>query len=264
MSGRSHTLVVQAKKSDPRNAGLLIDAHALGLNRVTDIQVQDLYFIEGELAEPDLKRLAAELLSDPVAQTAEWRSAGSDTKLNGQVIETARRPGVTDSVAEQIVRAAHELGIAPVRRAATGNSYCVGGRLTTDDLRTLAERLLANSVIQLYKLGPIEPTFPRTAEASAQVDLVPLRELDGDGLLALSRSFAKLIAPDGITMNCVSPGFIDSGSAPKEELDRMVKLIPAGYVGSVDDAVAAVRYLLSEEARYVNGANIQLSGAWGV
>jgi len=84
------------------------------------------------------------------------------------------------------------------------------------------------------------------------------------GLLALSRSFAKLIAPDGITMNCVSPGFIDSGSAPKEELERMVKLIPAGYVGAVNDAVAAVRFLLSEEARYVNGASIQVSGAWGV
>jgi 3-oxoacyl-[acyl-carrier protein] reductase len=84
------------------------------------------------------------------------------------------------------------------------------------------------------------------------------------GLLALARSFARLIAPDGITMNCVSPGFIDSGSAPKEELDRMVKLIPAGYVGSVEDAVSAVRFLLSDEARYVNGANIQLSGAWGI
>jgi 3-oxoacyl-[acyl-carrier protein] reductase len=84
------------------------------------------------------------------------------------------------------------------------------------------------------------------------------------GLLALSRSFAKLIAPDGITMNCVSPGFIDSGSAPKEELDKMVKFIPAGYVGSMTDAVAVVRFLLSDDARYVNGANIQLSGAWGV
>ena len=84
------------------------------------------------------------------------------------------------------------------------------------------------------------------------------------GLLALSRSFAKLIAADGITMNCVSPGFIDSGSAPEGELDRMVKFIPAGYVGTVDDAVSAVRYLLSDEARYVNGAHIQLSGAWGV
>jgi 3-oxoacyl-[acyl-carrier protein] reductase len=84
------------------------------------------------------------------------------------------------------------------------------------------------------------------------------------GLLALSRSFAKLIAADGITMNCVGPGFIDSGSAPKEELERMVKMIPAGYVGSVGDAVSAVRYLLSDEARYINGAHIQLSGAWGV
>ena len=84
------------------------------------------------------------------------------------------------------------------------------------------------------------------------------------GLLALSRSFAKLVAADGITMNCISPGFIDSGSAAKDELDKMVKSIPAGYVGSVDDAVGAVRYLLSDQARYVNGENIQLSGAWGV
>ena len=84
------------------------------------------------------------------------------------------------------------------------------------------------------------------------------------GLLALARSYARLIAADGVTMNCISPGFIDSGSAPKEELDRMVKLIPAGYAGSVYDAAAAVRFLLSDEARYINGANIQLSGAWGV
>ena len=84
------------------------------------------------------------------------------------------------------------------------------------------------------------------------------------GLLALSRSLARLIAADGITINCIAPGFIDSGSAPQEELAHMIKFIPAGYVGSVNDAVAAVRFLLSEEARYVNGANIQLSGAWGV
>ena len=84
------------------------------------------------------------------------------------------------------------------------------------------------------------------------------------GLLALARSYARLIATDGITMNCISPGFIDSGSAPKEELERMARLIPAGYVGSVEDAVSAVRFLLSEEARYINGANIQLSGGWGV
>jgi 3-oxoacyl-[acyl-carrier protein] reductase len=84
------------------------------------------------------------------------------------------------------------------------------------------------------------------------------------GVLILTRTLAKLLAPHGITVNAVSPGFIDSGSAPPQELAGMTKRIPAGYVGTVDDTVAAVRYLLSDEARYVNGANIQISGGWGI
>ena len=84
------------------------------------------------------------------------------------------------------------------------------------------------------------------------------------GVLILTRTLAKLLAPHGITVNAISPGFIDSGSAPPEELAGMAKRIPAGYIGTVGDTVAAVRYLLSDEARYVNGANIQISGGWGV
>ncbi|HEX2055048.1 MAG TPA: SDR family oxidoreductase [Nitrospiraceae bacterium] len=84
------------------------------------------------------------------------------------------------------------------------------------------------------------------------------------GVLILTRTLAKLLAPHGITVNAISPGFIDSGSAPPGELAGIVKRIPAGYVGTVDDTVGAVRYLLSDDARYVNGANIQISGGWGI
>ena len=84
------------------------------------------------------------------------------------------------------------------------------------------------------------------------------------GLIVLMRSLARLVAPYGITANCVGPGYIDSGSAPKEELQAAAKRIPAGYIGTVEEAAAVVRFLVSDEARYVNGANIQISGAWGV
>lgn len=84
------------------------------------------------------------------------------------------------------------------------------------------------------------------------------------GVLVLTRSLARLLAPHGITVNAISPGFIDSGSAPPEELAGMAKKIPAGYVGELKDAVSVAGFLLSEEARYVNGANIHLSGGWGI
>jgi 3-oxoacyl-[acyl-carrier protein] reductase len=84
------------------------------------------------------------------------------------------------------------------------------------------------------------------------------------GVLILTRTLAKLLAPHGITVNAVSPGFIDSGSAPPGELAPMAKKIPAGYIGEVKDTVAAVKFLLSEEARYVTGTNIHVSGGWGI
>ena len=84
------------------------------------------------------------------------------------------------------------------------------------------------------------------------------------GILILTRTLARVLAPSGITVNAISPGFVDSGSAPAEELAGMLKKIPAKRLGTLDDAVSVARFLVSEEASYVNGANIVLSGAWGL
>ena len=84
------------------------------------------------------------------------------------------------------------------------------------------------------------------------------------GVLGLVRTLAKALARHKITVNAISPGFIDTGSMDAEELKAMAKAIPAGYVGSTDDAAGAALYLLSEEAAYVTGANIHVSGGWGI
>jgi len=84
------------------------------------------------------------------------------------------------------------------------------------------------------------------------------------GVLVLTRTLARAGAAAGVTANCLSPGFLDSGSAPAEELADMARKIPARRVGTTGDAVEAARFLLSDAAAYINGANLQISGAWGV
>lgn len=216
-----HCLLVRSKTTDPRNAGLVSDAHALGLTSVTDIEYQELFFIEGNLTPPDRRRLA-ELLSDPVAQTSDWRSVESDgvVSFNGRnppsiaVIETALRPGVTDPVAEQIARAAQVLGLPAVQRTATGQRFLVRGPLTEGQLHTLARRLLANPVIHRYVLGEITPSFPHPAEASGQIDLIALRELEDDELLTLSRG--RRAALDLAEMQAIQHYFRAEGRDPTD------------------------------------------------
>jgi 3-oxoacyl-[acyl-carrier protein] reductase len=83
------------------------------------------------------------------------------------------------------------------------------------------------------------------------------------GVLGLVRTLSKALARHHVTVNAISPGFIDSGSMGEEELKAMSRNIPAGYVGSTADASNLALYLLSDEAAYVTGANIPVSGGWG-
>ena len=189
MSPVIHCLIVSSRV--PANTRALVaDAHALGLENIAQIEKHDLYFLQGALSENELRRLAKELLTDVVTQKFSWRNGVE--KNDAQTIEVALRPGVTDSVAQEIVRAARALGITNVEQAATGQRFTVHGNtaqpLTPNELHLLARRLLANDVIQHYALGEIQPTFPQDARASGIVETISLTELSDDELLQLSNA----------------------------------------------------------------------------
>jgi 3-oxoacyl-[acyl-carrier protein] reductase len=124
-------------------------------------------------------------------------------------------------------------------------------------------RLVASGMMQ-RKWGRIVNFSIVNADQQVGQSFVTAHYIAKIGVLVLTRSLAKILAPFGITANSISPGFIETGSIPQEVIKRSFKNIPAGYLGSPMDAVSAVCYLLSDDARYVNGTNIHVSGAWGV
>ncbi|MCZ7650586.1 MAG: 3-oxoacyl-[acyl-carrier-protein] reductase [Thermoanaerobaculia bacterium] len=83
------------------------------------------------------------------------------------------------------------------------------------------------------------------------------------GLVGFVKSLARELASRAITANVVAPGYIDTamtaalGDAAREKLFAQ---IPLGRIGSGEDVAAAVAYLASEEAGYVTGQVLNVSG----
>ena len=79
------------------------------------------------------------------------------------------------------------------------------------------------------------------------------------GLSAFVKLFADQYAKDGIRMNNILPGFIDSFDVS----DEIRSMIPAKREGRVNEIANTVVFLLSDESSYVNGQNIRVDGGLG-
>jgi len=72
---------------------------------------------------------------------------------------------------------------------------------------------------------------------------------------------SREVAKEGMRINAVTPGVIDTDIQPPGRLERVGPLLPMGRPGQPDEVAEAVLFLLSDEASYINGANLRVSGA---
>lgn len=83
------------------------------------------------------------------------------------------------------------------------------------------------------------------------------------GQLAMTKSLSKEVAKKGITVNCVSPGFIDTeliGDLPEEQRKEYLKMIPLKRFGKIQEVAHAVLFLASRDASYITGTSITVAG----
>jgi acetoacetyl-CoA reductase len=83
------------------------------------------------------------------------------------------------------------------------------------------------------------------------------------GLIGVTKTLAQELGSRNITVNCVTPGFVDTDMTavlPDEVKEKMLGVIPLKRFGKAEDIAAAVKFLASEEAGYVTGAVLNVNG----
>jgi 3-oxoacyl-[acyl-carrier protein] reductase len=83
------------------------------------------------------------------------------------------------------------------------------------------------------------------------------------GLIGLTKSTARELAPRGITANCIAPGYVatDMTNELGDEVQQSLnEKIPLGRIGQVEDIAYAVAFLASDEAEYITGQTLAVDG----
>ncbi len=83
------------------------------------------------------------------------------------------------------------------------------------------------------------------------------------GLIGLTKTAAKELAPRGITVNAIAPGFIETDMTAllsEKARNAMLDQVPLGRAGQPEDVAAVVAFLASESASYLTGQVIHVSG----
>lgn len=79
-------------------------------------------------------------------------------------------------------------------------------------------------------------------------------------ILSFTQGLGREAVKEGVRVNCVSPGVTETEMNPPERLARIVPIVPMGRVGQPIEIAQAILFLLSEEASYITGAEITVSG----
>lgn len=133
---------------DPVGKGLAHDITQLGLGRVKGVASAQLYRLEGALSGLERKRIAEDLLSDPIVQEYRQEPESRGAPQSGAVvIDIWYKAGVTDAVGESVLKGIRDLDIQGVTAVRTGMRYSLQGITRAEVAEKIALALLVNPLV---------------------------------------------------------------------------------------------------------------------
>jgi NAD(P)-dependent dehydrogenase (short-subunit alcohol dehydrogenase family) len=214
--------------------------------------------------------VAVDLRFDRVEQTAaELTAAGEVHPVEGDVTDEDVCQGLVDAAAERFGRldiCVNNAGI--VRR----HPFLEHTRESWD--RTIAVNLTAvfllsqRSARRMVEQGQ-GGVILSTASANGHVAEKEVAAYNAAkaGVVLLTQTMAIELAPHGIRVNCVSPGYVGptnlvvDGGGPADYFDEMARHVPLGRIGSVDEIANLFCFLASDEASFISGESVVIDGA---
>lgn len=173
-----------------KDPGIKKDIEDLGIKGVDSVEVAQVYIIEGDIGQQEIRRISSELLADPVTQ----RFSSSRGPLNGRdrsarhaVIEVTYNAGVMDPVEESVRKGILDLGIGGVETVKTARKYIISGKASGKDLKTISEKLLFNKVIQHVVSGHDSYTSKNPPKYGFKLVTVAMLGASGRELERISR-----------------------------------------------------------------------------
>jgi len=132
---------------DAESKGTLKDIIDLGLKTVKSIKVSQIYEISGDISLHEIEEISNDLLVDPITQKI---TINSDSKESGIAIEVYYKSGVTDAVADTVHIGIKDMNIDKDVKVRTGKRYFLKGKLSSTNVKNIAEKILSNTVVQEY------------------------------------------------------------------------------------------------------------------
>jgi len=176
---------------DPRARAIAAEARDLGVAEDLAVVAARGYLLEGDVGESDVRRLAAELLSDPIVERTVIGRVG-DAALHkapagcSRLVHVLPLPGVMDPVAQSALKAIADFAV-PVRAVRTFKKIWLS-ELSGEQMESLCRKVLANESIEQVVHGPLALDRLDVGEPYVfQLVRVPIRDLDDEALARMSR-----------------------------------------------------------------------------